>query len=128
MPRLDYVRVLVVDDDADSRELIRTVLHHSGADVTAAGSVADALEALRESTIDVILSDLGMPGADGFDFIRRVREIERASGERPIPAVALTAYASGEDRERALAAGFQVHIAKPIEPSRLLAILVEAVR
>lgn len=127
VPRLDHLHVLVVDDDADSRALVRTVLEHTGADVRAVRSGQEALDVLMESKIDVLVSDVRMPGMSGFDLIRRVREIERASGEGPIPAVALTAYASGEDCERALAAGFQVHAAKPLDPTKLVEVIADAV-
>ena len=120
--RLDDLTVLLVEDHADSRETIALTLESCGAEVIAVPAVADALAVLRERTVDVLVSDLGMPGADGFDLIRRVRWQERGGGAR-LPAVALTAYASAEDRERALAAGYDGHIAKPIDAEDLCAAL-----
>jgi len=119
LPRLDGLRVLVVDDHDDARELIRTVLEQCGADVAVAGSADDALQALERRRVDVLVSDLAMPGADGFELIRRVRAGEQASGGATLPAVALTAYAGTVDRARALAAGFQAHASKPIAPDEL---------
>jgi PAS domain S-box-containing protein len=112
---LDGVTVLVVDDDRDSRELFEVILRHSGAAVTAAPSVAEALVALRRVRPDVLVCDLAMPGADGFALIREVRSWALAQGGA-VPALALTAYARLEDRERALEAGFQLHLSKPAEP------------
>jgi signal transduction histidine kinase/ActR/RegA family two-component response regulator len=118
-PSLAGVRVLVVEDEADSRELFAKVLTSCGADVTTAASCEEALALIRESAVqnrpDVILSDLGMPKDDGFDLIRRVRALAPEDGGR-IPAIAVTGYANAEDRQRALAAGFQTHLAKPIDP------------
>ncbi|MEO5987367.1 MAG: PAS domain S-box protein [Candidatus Eisenbacteria bacterium] len=114
-PRLIGARILVVDDEPDSRELLRHVLETCGAEVQVADSAGKGLEVVLEWRPDLIVSDIGMPGEDGYTFIRRVREWEQAVGAR-IPAVALTAYARSEDRMRALKAGFQVHVSKPIEP------------
>ena len=119
LPRLDGLRVLVVDDHDDARELIRTVLQQCGADVVVATGADEALEALDKLRVDLLVSDLAMPGADGFDLIRRVRARERAAGGATLPAVALTAYAGTVDRARALAAGFQAHASKPIAPDEL---------
>jgi signal transduction histidine kinase/DNA-binding response OmpR family regulator len=115
---LDQVRVLVVDDHVDNRELVAAILSRHGATVTAVESVRDALNAARGSRPDVIVCDLAMPGDDGFALIRAVRSWVEA--EPPLPALALTAYARTEDRDRALAAGFQMHLAKPVEPRQLL--------
>jgi signal transduction histidine kinase/ActR/RegA family two-component response regulator len=118
-PSLAGLRVLVVEDEADSRELFAKVLTTCGADVTTAASCEEALAFIRESAAqnrpDVILSDLGMPRDDGFDLIRKVRALAPEEGGR-IPAIAVTGYANPEDRQRALAAGFQTHLAKPIDP------------
>jgi CheY-like chemotaxis protein len=121
--RLDGLTVLLVEDHADSRETIALTLESAGAEVTAVPAVADALSVLRERTMDILVSDLGMPGADGFDLIRRVRWQEQRGGRPKLPAVALTAYASAEDRERALAAGYDAHIAKPVDADELGAIV-----
>jgi CheY-like chemotaxis protein len=126
LPRLDGLRVLVVDDHDDARELVRAVLEQCGADVVTAGSAGDALDALAGTRVDVLVSDLAMPGVDGYDLIRQVRARERATGGAALPAVALTAYAGTVDRARALGAGFQAHASKPIAPDEL-ALLVARV-
>ena len=116
---LDGCRVLVVDDEEDARDMVATMLKGAGASVETASSVEDALELLQKSTTDVLLADLGMPGADGYDLIREVRK----PGVRPGPrlaAVALTAYAGAEDRARALEAGFDRYLAKPVRPQDIL--------
>jgi PAS domain S-box-containing protein len=112
------VRVLVVEDEPDARALLRRVLRDCDADVTTAASAAEALELLRESRPHVLVSDIGMPGEDGYELIRKLREM--GNGFAELPAVALTAYARSEDRERALRAGFQVHVPKPVEPAELV--------
>jgi len=117
--RLDELTVLLVEDHADSRETIALTLESCGAEVIAMPAVADALTVLRERAVDVLVSDLGMPGADGFDLIRRVRWQEERGGRSRLPAIALTAYASAEDRDRALAAGYDGHIAKPVDAEEL---------
>jgi len=116
---LRNVRVLVVDDDEDSRDMLTMVFEQSGAAVERAASAAEALAAIERSPPHILLSDVGMPGEDGHSLIRRVREREQESGLR-LPAIALTGYASAEDGARALAAGFQLHIAKPVDPAELL--------
>jgi len=117
--RLDGVAVLVVDDDMNARELLVAVLETAGAEVRAATSTEDALMILDGWTPDVLMSDIEMPGEDGYDLMRRVRALSGLRGR--IAAVALTAHARPEDRARALQAGFQWHLAKPIDPSELLA-------
>ncbi len=110
--------VLVVDDEADARELLTAVLASYGAVVRTAASVEEALRHLEEQVPDVLVSDIGLPNQDGYALIRRVRELGAGAGGN-VPAAALTAYASTEDHKRALSAGFQVHLTKPIEPSNL---------
>ncbi|WP_242345156.1 hybrid sensor histidine kinase/response regulator [Anaeromyxobacter terrae] len=117
---LERVRVLVVDDDPDTLDVVRQVLETAGALVTAAASVREALAALSVRPPDVLLSDLGMPGEDGYALIRKVRSLEAARGGR-VPAAALTAYTQAEDRAEALLAGFQIYLAKPVEPAELTA-------
>lgn len=112
-PRLDSLRVLVVDDDEDARELLRALLESRGADVLTASSVADALACL-ESCPDVIVSDIAMPEADGYSLVRAVRALERGTARR-LPIIAVTAYAGASDRARALEAGFDLHFAKPVD-------------
>jgi CheY-like chemotaxis protein len=112
--------VLVVDDDRDSRELVAAALAHEGARVTEAGSAAEAFGAVTRLRPDVLVADIGMPGEDGYSLIARVRALGAAAGGS-LPAAALTAYAREQDRERALAAGFQTHLSKPVEPAALTA-------
>jgi len=116
---LDGVSVLIVDDHADSRDLFATVLSRRGAEVTVVDSVREGLAAARRVRPDVIVCDLAMPGDDGFALIRELRSRPGDQGN-VVPAVALTAYARPEDRDRALAAGFQVHLSQPVEPRALL--------
>jgi CheY-like chemotaxis protein len=113
------VRVLVVDDEADARDLVATVLRGSGAEVTVAASAAEALEHLASQMPMLLLSDVGMPETDGYELIRRVRSQLGPAGAT-LPAIALTAYAREEDRRLALAAGFHAHVSKPVEPADLL--------
>nr|MBA3766552.1 response regulator [Acidobacteriota bacterium] len=120
-PVLDGLRILVVDDDADTRELVAAVLLQCGAEVRCCGSAFEALAELRAWKPDLLVSDIGMPEVDGYSLIKKVRQSDQPYGR--IPAVALTAYASTEDRIRILSAGFQMHIAKPIEPQELLTII-----
>ncbi len=114
--------VLVVDDEADARDLVEAVLSRHGAVVRTAGSTAEALDALRERAPDVLLADIGMPGEDGYCLVQRVRALPDPRLAM-IPAVALTAYGRTEDRMRALAAGFQQHIAKPVLPDELVTVV-----
>lgn len=120
--KLDHLQVLVVDDEADARELLTTVLEQCGAKVTAVASVEEALKVIEWSKPDVLVSDIGMPEEDGYSLIGKVRARETQKGER-IPAAALTAYARAEDRKRALLAGFQTHLPKPVEPAELIAVV-----
>jgi CheY-like chemotaxis protein len=117
---LEGVWAAVVDDEANARELIASVLESYGAQVAAFASAGEALELLISARRpDVLVCDLAMPGEDGFSLIRKLREWEKAhDGE--LPAVALTAFGRVEDRTRALYAGFQMHIAKPVEPIELV--------
>jgi CheY-like chemotaxis protein len=112
------LRILVVDDEADARDLIEMALSQYGAIVTTADSAAAALAEIDRGVPDVLLSDVGMPREDGYDLIRRLRSrpLERGGG---IPAIAVTAYASAKDRESALASGYEAHVAKPFEPEAL---------
>ncbi len=121
-PQLDDLRVLVVDDEADSRDLLREVLEYCGSQVTLAGSAAEALAALEKEVFDILISDIGMPDEDGYMFIGKVRSLPKEKGGN-IPAIALTAYARTEDRVRALMSGFQVHLPKPVEPIELTAVV-----
>ncbi|HEV2844698.1 MAG TPA: ATP-binding protein, partial [Thermoanaerobaculia bacterium] len=117
---LDRVTVLAVDDDPDALAIIRHVLEECDARVLTAGSAAEALELLDRERPDVLLSDIGMPGMDGYELMRRVRALGPGAGGN-VPAAALTAFASSEDRTRAALAGYQTHLAKPVRPAELLA-------
>jgi CheY-like chemotaxis protein len=114
---LDRLRILVVEDDDDARELISTTLQHAGAQVMSAASANAALALLEQDMPDIIVSDIAMPNGTGYDLVKQVRATPRLAR---IPAIALTAYGRVEDRERALNAGFNFHIVKPVEPQQLV--------
>ncbi len=121
------VNVLLVDDEADARDLFKTVLEQSGARVTAVGSGAEAFSSFTASPPDVVVSDIEMPEENGYELIRRLRDLPPERGGR-IPAAALTAYARTEDRMRALRAGYQLHVSKPVQPAELVAVIASLVR
>ena len=121
-PDLAGIRVLIVEDDDDARALVARVLEGQGAFVKAVSSSPEALDVLEKERIDVLLSDIEMPGADGYQLIRELRLRPSQQGGA-VPAVALTAYARTEDRLRALRAGFQLHLAKPVQPSELVTVV-----
>ena len=125
--RFDGLQVLVVDDEPDTRELLKAGLGQCGANVTAAGSAAEALEAIVAAVPDLLISDIGMPGEDGYELIRRVRELPAESGGK-VPAIALTAYARVEDRMQALRAGYQMHVPKPVEMAELMAVAASLIQ
>ena len=118
--RLDDLRILVVDDDADGRTLTTLVLTQVGASVKAVASTREALDVLEVQRPDVLISDIGLPDGDGYALVRRIRQYEVEHGGF-LPAITLTGYARADDRNRALAAGFQAHVAKPLEPAELIA-------
>ncbi len=120
LPRLDTLRILVVDDNADGRTLTSMVLTQAGASVKAAASVSEALQILEVERPDALVSDIGLPDEDGYSLIRQIRQHEAERGGF-LPAVALTGYARAEDRARILAAGFQAHVPKPVDPIELAA-------
>ncbi len=120
-PPLHEVRVLVVDDEPDSNEVVSTVLRSSGAEVRVAASAAEALEQLRQWTPQIIVSDIGMPGEDGYAFIAKLHA--QPGGTAHIPVVALTAYATTEDRVRIFSTGFKAHVVKPIDPVELVVVV-----
>jgi CheY-like chemotaxis protein len=120
--RLDGLRVLVVDDEADTREMLKAGLSQCGAEVTVAASAAEAGTEMEKSPPDVLISDIGMPDEDGYALIRRIRALAAAQGGN-VPAIALTAYARTEDRLQALRAGYQMHVTKPVELSELAAVV-----
>ncbi|MEH1834400.1 MAG: response regulator [Nostoc sp.] len=121
---LSGIHILIVDDETDSREFIAFVLEQHGAIVTAVASGTDALQAIAQSIPKIIISDIGMPQMDGYMLIRQIRAFGLEQGGQ-IPAIALTAYATEVDQQQAIAAGFQRHVAKPIDPEVLVAIVVE---
>jgi CheY-like chemotaxis protein len=127
LPSLSGVRVLVVDDDEDARDLLTSVLVNYGAEVQTAADAAKALDILAAGDMDVLVSDINMPGMDGYELIRRVRAMEPEQGGR-IPSAALTAYARAEDRVRALQAGYQAHVPKPVEPAELEVVVATLAR
>jgi CheY-like chemotaxis protein len=118
--KLTGVTVLVVDDELDARTLIAHVLEQCEAIVFCAASAAEGLQLLRLHSPHVLISDIGMPVIDGYQFLRQVRQLPPDAGGQ-VPAIALTAFARSEDRTRAMMAGYQVHIAKPIEAQELVA-------
>jgi PAS domain S-box-containing protein len=120
VPQLDGISILAVDDDPDALALVREILEATGATVATAGSGQRALDLLEQMTPDILLADLGMPVMSGLELIDRVRRSERPA-IRELPAVALTAYARSEDRTKALRSGFQLHLAKPVDPEELMA-------
>jgi signal transduction histidine kinase/ActR/RegA family two-component response regulator len=122
MPALSGLKVLVVDDDADARQLLSAILEQCGAEVITQASSAAALEALQKFKPDILVSDIGMPEEDGYALIEKVRSLESVGDDR-IPAVALTAYARAEDRLRALSAGYNMHVPKPVEPAELAIVI-----
>lgn len=113
------MNVLVVDDEMDCRELVQTIIERAGARVTACASVVEALAAIDANVPDVIVSDIAMPDHDGLSFVKKVRARSAAMGGS-VPAIALTAYTREEDRRAAIAAGFTVHLSKPVEPRHLV--------
>jgi signal transduction histidine kinase/CheY-like chemotaxis protein len=132
IPRLESISVLVVDDDAETREALRSLLTSVGASVKTAATVEGAIAVLAESYPDVLVSDIGMPGRDGYWLIKEIRSREKGRGPSDhLPAVALTAYGRVEDRVEVFASGFDSHVMKPVDPAELAAIikrLVEARR
>ncbi len=111
--------MLAVDDDADARDLVVFLLENSGASVTAVSNAADALAVLTQSVPDLLLSDIGMPDTNGYLLLRQVRALPKEQGGL-VPAIALTAYAGAIDYQQALAAGFQRHLSKPLDPEKLV--------
>jgi CheY-like chemotaxis protein len=125
--RLDGLRILVVDDEADTRELLKQGLEYCGANVKCVGTANEALELLPGNTPDILISDIGMPGIDGYDLIKRVRGLPPDRGGK-VPAIALTAYTRTEDRLQSLRAGYDMHVPKPVELAELVAVAATVVR
>jgi CheY-like chemotaxis protein len=126
-PSLANLHVLVIDDEPDARELVRTILERCGAKVTVAASGADGLRAIAMHMPDVVVTDIEMPEEDGYTFVRRLRELPPEQGGQ-VPAAALTAYAGAADRIKALAAGFNLHVAKPVQPAELAIVVASLAR
>ena len=127
MKPLEAVRVLLVEDDDDAREVTRAILEQAGAVVVSVDGAAPAIEALEKDPPQVVVSDIAMPGEDGHAFLRKVRALPRGRGGR-IPAVALTASDSRETRLRSREAGFHYHLTKPADPKQLVEIVAALVR
>ena len=121
---LKGISILVVEDDEDTRELLKVLLETAGAAVKPAASVQEALTAYDQSLPNVIVADIGMPDYNGYTLIGRVRARDRERGTM-IPAIALTAFTTAIDRDTVLSAGFQVHVPKPFEPSHLISVIAD---
>jgi CheY-like chemotaxis protein len=122
--KLAGLHVLLVDDEKDTLAMLKVILEQKQVKVTAASSASEALMMLESARPDVLVSDIGMPGEDGYELMRRIRKMDSSSGGA-IPAVALTAYARDDDRQRSKDAGYQVHLSKPVEPQELFRVLVQ---
>ncbi len=120
------IKILVVDDDPDTRELLEWVLKRTGAEVVLAGSAREALEALERSRPHVLVSDIAMPEEDGYSLVRKIRALPAERGGR-MPAVALTAHSLIQDRLQSLRAGFQSHVPKPVVPEELVAVIASVI-
>ncbi|BAY42717.1 multi-sensor hybrid histidine kinase [Scytonema sp. HK-05] len=127
LPILDGLQILVVDDEADTREFLVAAVEMCGAEVIAVSSAIEAIEVISQHRFDVLVSDVGMPEEDGYSLIRKVRKLPKEQGG-DIPAVALTAYAREEDRMRSLSQGFQMHLSKPVEPDKLATMIASLVK
>ena len=121
---LKGISILVVEDDADTRDLLKVLLEGQGAGVTITASVQEALIAYDQSRPNVIVADIGMPDYNGYTLIGRVRSRGREKGKM-VPAIALTAFTTAIDRDTILSAGFQVHMPKPFEPSQLISVIAD---
>jgi CheY-like chemotaxis protein len=124
---LSGLNVLIVDDDSDTLTLMATALTRKHANVTAVSSAGEAIQAITRKRPDVLVSDIAMPDEDGYGLIKKIRSLENGATEN-IPAVAITAYAKDEDRERALSAGFQIYLAKPVELTELISVVARAAK
>jgi CheY-like chemotaxis protein len=124
--RLENIKVVAVDDDLDTRDLLKAILERGGAEATVVSSGQEALEAIKTVRPDVLLSDLAMPKMDGYELLEKVRSLEQEVGW--LPSIAFTASARSEDRLRSRRAGFQAHIAKPVNSNELVTIIVELVK
>jgi CheY-like chemotaxis protein len=125
--RLDGLVVLVVDDEPDTREMLKAGLGQCGAQIIAVSSASEAMEAIEADVPHLLISDIGMPDEDGYELIKKIRALPAEKGGR-LPAIALTAYARTEDRLQALRAGYQMHVPKPVEMAELTAVAVSLVQ
>jgi CheY-like chemotaxis protein len=123
--RLEGIRILVVEDDRDTRDLLKVLFESECGIVTAASSVQEALAAYDELRPHVIVADIGMPEYNGYTLIGRVRARERDGGKTTVPAIALTAFTTAIDRDTVLSAGFQLHMPKPFEPAHLVSVVAD---
>ena len=119
LPSLEGVRALVVDDQSDARILICRLIEECGGCCSLAENGAEALKIIEQENVNILISDIGMPDFDGYQLIKKIRAVQNE--RRNLPAIALTAYARNDDRQRALLAGFQMHLSKPVEPRELIA-------
>jgi CheY-like chemotaxis protein len=126
-PSLDGLRILVVDDERDTRDLLKEVLERCGAKVITCASAREGLSTVRREHPDVLVADIEMPGESGYELIRELRALPPEDGGRT-PAAALTAYAGAQDRMRALNAGFEFHVPKPVQPAELAAVVATLAR
>jgi CheY-like chemotaxis protein len=124
--KFDGLRVLLVEDDEDSRKLLETMLKRYGAEVTSCSSVRLALASFEEKPPDILISDIAMPEQDGYDLLRKIRALPPERGG-DVAAIAVSGYATRRDRERALAGGYQLHLAKPVEQSELVSAIASIV-
>jgi PAS domain S-box-containing protein len=124
---LGGIKVLVVEDDPDVAEMVAIVLRRHGAEVITTSSGEGTLSLLTEYPPDVLVCDIGLPDIDGYALLRRIREMERAHGRRAVPSVALTGFATEEERQRAASVGYQIHVSKPVEPDRLVRVIADVV-
>ena len=121
---LKSINILIVEDDADTRDLLKVLLEAQGAGVTITASAQEALTAYDQSRPHVIVADIGMPDYNGYTLIGRVRSRDREKGKM-VPAIALTAFTTAIDRDTVLSAGFQVHMPKPFEPNQLISVIAD---
>jgi CheY-like chemotaxis protein len=119
---LEGVKILVVEDEVDALDLLAIDLREHGADVIGVASASEALDLLQEQEFDLMISDIGMADIDGYSLIKQIRDRE-GNGEHHVPAIALTAYARAQDRLRAIAAGYNTHVAKPVEIRELVSVV-----
>jgi CheY-like chemotaxis protein len=125
-PNLQGLRVVVVDDDADTLELLTFMLEQYGVEVQAVSSAWEALEAIAQTKPDLLLSDIGMPDVDGYMLIKQIREKEVSSNTK-LPAIALTAFAGETNSQKIISAGFQRHLTKPVEPTELAKVIANLI-